>query len=285
MRRVLLCSLLAACGSDGVSKPMSTKSFGGDRPADLKTPTTLTEGKQYPLIVSLHGFTSTGFVHATHFQLRTLTDADAAMWIAPDGTANQDGDQFWNADPVCCDLYDDNPDDVTYLGTLVEDIVKEWPVDENQIYFMGHSNGGYMSYRMACERADLIAGIVSLAGNAQSMPAGCTPDEPVSVLHLHGTADGTVPFAGGPGFGGIGAVGSVEQWAAHDGCNTSRSATVTLDLDTTVAGSETTGEALGGCPSGVGIELWTMTGSSHIPVFGESIAATLLDWLTAHKRK
>jgi polyhydroxybutyrate depolymerase len=217
--------------------------------------------------------------------MQTLTAADAALWIAPDGTTNRDGSQFWNADPVCCDIYDDNPDDVSYLSTLVEDIVAEWPIDESQIFFMGHSNGGYMSYRMACERADMIAGIVSLAGNAQSMPAGCTPEKPVSVLHLHGTADSTVPYAGGSGFGGIGAVGSVEQWAAHDGCTTSRSATVTLDLDTQITGSETTGEALGGCPAGVGIELWTMTGSSHIPIFNDSIATTALDWLSAHKRK
>ena len=141
-----------------------------------------------------------------------------------------------------------------------------------------------MSYRMACERADRIAAIISLAGNASSAPSACNPSEPVSVLHMHGTADGTVPYTGGAGLGGAGAVSSVEQWANHDGCQTARTATVTLDLDTNVAGAETQGETLSGCPSGVGIDLWTLEGSGHIPIFNDSIATTLMDWFVTHKR-
>ena len=37
-------------------------------------------------------------------------------------------------------------------------------VDPQRIYVVGHSNGGFMSYRLACTRADRIAAIVSLAG-------------------------------------------------------------------------------------------------------------------------
>ena len=137
-----------------------------------------------------------------------------------------------------------------------------------------------MSYRMACERADLIAGVMSLAGNAATTPSNCTPSQPVSVLHLHGTADGTVPFAAN----GMGAEPSVTQWATHDGCGTTRSATVTLDLDTQVTGSETSGQATSGCPGNVGVELWTMTDSGHIPLLVDTFATTVFDWLSAHKR-
>ncbi len=284
MRRILPVMLFAAaCGGDE-SKPMSTKTFGGDRPAVLKTPTEVTAGKQYPLVVVLHGFTANGFAQAAYFHMQDLTNTDAALWIAPDGTTNNAGQQFWNADEACCDFNNQNPDDVGYLGSLVDDIVEEWPIDENQIFFVGHSNGGYMSYRMACERADRIAAIVSLAGNAATVPSACNPEKPVSVLHMHGTADATVPYAGGSGLGGVGALSSVEQWAGHDGCQTARTATVTLDLDTNVAGTETKGETLGGCPSGVGIDLWTMEGSGHIPIFNDTIAPTLMAWFTAHKR-
>lgn len=284
MRSLLPVVLFAAACGGSESKPMSTKTFGGDRPADLKTPTELTSGKQYPLVVVLHGYTANGFAQAAYFHMQDLTNADAALWIAPDGTTSLTGEQFWNADSACCDLDNQNPDDVGYLGSLVDDIVKEWPIDEDQIFFVGHSNGGYMSYRMACERADRISAIISLAGNASSMPSACNPSEPVSVLHMHGTADGTVPYQGGAGFGGVGAVSSVNQWADHDGCQTTRTTTVTLDLDTNIAGAETHGETLGGCPSGVGIDLWTLEGSGHIPIFNDTIAPTLFDWLVAHKR-
>ncbi len=284
MRALIATVLLTACGSDSSDKPMSTKTFGGDRPADLKTPETLTEGKQYPLVVLLHGYTATGFGQSAYFHMSALTASNSALWIAPDGTLNSQGKQFWDADAVCCDFENQNPDDVGYLGSLVEDIVAEWPVDENQIFFLGHSNGGYMSYRMACERADLIAGVASLAGNAITPSDLCTPSRPVSVLHMHGTLDTTVPYAGGSGVGGIGAVGSVDQWAGHDGCTTTRTATTTQDLDTLVAGAETHGETATGCPSGVAIDLWTMEGSSHIPVVVDSFAQTVFDWLAAHKR-
>jgi polyhydroxybutyrate depolymerase len=279
-RSVLPIVLLAACGGSSAEKPMSTKTFGGDRPADLKTPTTLTDGKQYPLVVLLHGFTANGFAQAAYFRMNVLTSADAALWIAPDGTTNLTGQQFWNADSACCDFNNQNPDDVGYLSTLVEDILAEWPIDESQVFFMGHSNGGYMSYRMACEHADRIAAVASLAGNASSMPSACNPTEPVSVLHMHGTADASVPYLNA----GYGAVPSVEQWAAKNGCGTTRSATVTLDLDTTVAGAETSGETTAGCPAGVGVDLWTLTGSGHIPLFENNVATEIMDWFTAHKR-
>jgi len=285
MRSLALVVLLAACGGSEEETGPRQKTFGGDRPADLQTPATLTEGKQYPLIVVLHGFGANGFVQSVYFHMRTLVDSDQAFFIAPDGTlAPGSGRQFWNADPACCDFEGQNPDDVGYLGTLVEDIVEEWPVDKNAVFFLGHSNGGFMSYRMACERADLIAGIASLAGNAASDAAACNPSQPVSVLHMHGTADATVPYAGGTTFGGVGAVSSVEQWATHDGCGSSRTATVTLDLDTQVAGTETSGEATAGCPSNVAVDLWTMNGTGHIPTFEPAIATTLLDWFVAHER-
>lgn len=275
MRLFVPLLLVAACGSDP-GKPMSTKTFGGDRPADLKTPTTLTPGKDYPLVVLLHGFTATGFAQSALFQMNALTTANAALWIAPDGTVNLSGQQFWNAGPECCDRDNQNPDDVTYLGSLVDEIKAEWPIDDDQVFFIGHSNGGYMSYRMALERADMIAGIMALAGDVPTVPG--TPTAPVSVLHLHGTLDATVPYAAS-------AIGSVETWAMHDGCtSTARTATVTLDLDTTIAGSETKGETTTGCPAGVGVELWTMEGSSHIPILTTSFATTVVEWLTDHAR-
>jgi polyhydroxybutyrate depolymerase len=281
MRALALLLLLAACSSDDGPPP---KTYGGDRPADLHTPATLTEGKKYPLVVILHGFTASGFVQYAYFNGAALVNSDRALVIAPDGTTNSQGEQFWNADPACCDLEGQNPDDVGYIGGLIDDIIADWPIDTIQVYVIGHSNGGYMAYRMACERADVITAIGSLAGNASSTPSACNPSKPVSVLHMHGTSDMTVPYDGGAGFGGVGAVSSVTQWATHDACGTTRSPTVTLDLDNTVAGSETHGETTSGCPSGVAVDLWTLEGSSHIPIFTSSAIDDIFGWLSAHKR-
>jgi polyhydroxybutyrate depolymerase len=256
MRGLAIALLLTACSSDD-GGGMRTKIYGGDRPAELKTPAMLTEGKQYPLLVVLHGYGASGFVQTAFFGVGSLATEDKAFVIAPDGTEDSGGKLFWNADAACCDFEHKNPDDVAYIGGLIDDISRDWPVDKNQVFVLGHSNGGYMAYRMACERADVIAAIASLAGNASSMPSACTPSEKVNVVHMHGTVDEVVPYTG--------ATPSVDQWAMKNGCGTTRSETATLDLDSSVAGAETHVQPTAGCPDNGAVELWTMEGSTHIP--------------------
>lgn len=267
--------VLSACsGDDGGPRPTQ---YGGDRPADLKVPPTLTPGKQYPLLVVLHGYGANGFVQTAFFGVGGLPAADQALLIAPDGLVDSTGKQFWNADAACCDFDHKNPDDVGYIGGLIDDISADWPVDKNQVYVLGHSNGGYMAYRMACERADVIAAIGVLAGEASSNPAACKPVKPVSVVHLHGTADAVVPYTG--------AEPSVNQWAGKNGCTTTTRATTTsIDLDTNVVGDETHEEPTDGCPANGAVELWSMEGSSHIPLMNSSFSPTIFGWFTAHKR-
>ncbi len=275
MRGLAIALLLTACSSDD-GGGMRTKIYGGDRPAELKTPAMLTEGKQYPLLVVLHGYGASGFVQTAFFGVGSLATEDNAFVIAPDGTEDSGGKLFWNADAACCDFEHKNPDDVAYIGGLIDDISRDWPVDKNQVFVLGHSNGGYMAYRMACERADVIAAIASLAGNASSMPSACMPSEKVGVVHMHGTMDDIVPYSG--------AVPSVEQWATKNGCLVSRIDGRTLDLDNNVDGAETHVGVTDGCPVGGNVELWTMEGSTHIPVMNNTFAPTMFDWFTAHKR-
>ena len=119
---VVLASL-AACGSSSDGPP--PKTYGGDRPADLHTPATLTDGKQYPLVVILHGYSASGFVQYAYFGAASLINSDRALVIAPDGMTNAQGLQFWNADPNCCDFEHTNVDDVAYIGGLIDDIMGE----------------------------------------------------------------------------------------------------------------------------------------------------------------
>src|SRR5258706_3929439 len=83
---------------------------------------------------------------------------------------------------------------------------------------MGHSNGGFMSHRLACD-APRIAAIVSLAGAVWNDPSKCKPAGPVSILEVHGNADLTINYNGGQkkGYTYPPAHTTVATWAGKNG--------------------------------------------------------------------
>ena len=204
------------------------------------------------------------------------------------------GYQFWNATDACCGLYGSGVDDSAYVRGLIEEIIREYAVDRKRIHVTGHSNGGYMSYRLASDHADLIAGIASLAGFTFLDAAGRRPSEPVHVLHINGTADEAVPYCGGiargnPAFSPA-ALRTVQIWAGFNGCGGPVwDPQPVLDLDLGVPGLDTTVLRYTICPAGGAVELWTINGGTHIPTFTEGTNSSefsirLIDWLLAHPR-
>ena len=274
---------LAACGgsdpaADAPARPLV---FGGDRPATLHVPDSFDASKTYPLLVVLHGYGATGLLQESYFGVRAEVDAGNALEIAPDGDVDSHGAQFWNADPACCDMDGTHPDDSTYLAGVITDVMAAWPVDPTQVFVIGHSNGGYMAYRMACDHADLVTTIGVLAGIVSTDPAACHPAHPVNVLHIHGTADAVVPYPQTADYAG--AVGSVTRWAGYDGCATTLTPTTTADFDAAVPGAETQISAFA-CPSPAAVELWTLAGSPHVPPMNATFEPALWAWLTSHPR-
>jgi polyhydroxybutyrate depolymerase len=180
-------------------------------------------------------------------------------------------------------------DDVAYLRAVIRDVMARYPVDRRRVFVVGHSNGGFMAYRMACEASDLVAGVVSLAGATWKDPARCRPRAPVAVLQIHGTEDGVIRYAGGrdpPAAAPYpGAVESVARWAELDGCAGPLTATgERLDLDRRVPGPETRVARHGGCRGGAA-ELWTMRGGGHEPRLRSAAFATrVLAFLLAHPK-
>lgn len=240
------------------------------RPYDLFTPSSYADGTPMPLVILLHGYGASGDIQEAYFQVQPLAEERGFLFVAADGTTNIRGDQFWNATDACCGFGVSDVDDVAYLTSIIDQVSIDRDVDPDRIHLMGHSNGGFMSYRMACGLSDRIASIASLAGATFDDPAKCTPDEPVSVLQVHGTADGTIAYDGGTipvvGTSFPGARTSVTTWADYNGCDgTLQPDGTTLDLEATLAGEETTVDVFGGCPDGVAVQLWTIENGAHIP--------------------
>lgn len=275
---------LPACGSDDTQPPADRpRTFGGDRPVMLQVPADFDETRTYPLLLILHGFGANGFLQQGYLKLNGVADSADLLALAPDGTLNPSNQQFWNADPACCDFGRTGVDDVAYLGGLIDDVMATWPVDPARVTVVGHSNGSFMAYRLACDRADVVTAIAGLAGHGTS--TACTPTSPVHVLHIHGTADATVPYDSGifSGVASPGAVESVAQWAQRNGCTGTPAAAGTRDVDNTLAGAETRVDETASCAVAAA-DLWTIEGGSHIPPLSQAFPTDLLAWFDAHPR-
>jgi polyhydroxybutyrate depolymerase len=266
--------------------------IGGERPAAIDIPQDYDPTVAHPFLVFLHGFGRfDGQVEAVFFGILDMVEEKDLVLATPDGTLNEDGDLFWNGTPFCCDP-DDAVDDVGYLSGLIEEAKQTYNIDEKRVYLIGYSNGGFMSFRMACEASELVTAIVSLAGSTFADPAECQPaTRPVSVLQVHGTADSTILYEGEPDLYPS-AVETVRYFASAAGCDTESPTSLgKIDLVAMGKGDETEQVAYTtGCQGGVDAALWTIQNGVHIPVFyrpgddAPAFADLATDWLLEHSR-
>jgi len=276
--RLFVLSLLVACqspaesdGKGGSSPPDDSSDSGStaydpdpttvigppDRPVEVILPEPYDVSRRYPVVVMLHGYSATSALQDVIFGLKARALTMDFILIAPDGLVDSRGNQFWNAADECCDFDESGVDDVGYISGLIEEAQALYPV--SHVAVMGHSNGGYMSYRMACERPDLVDRIAPLAGALTSVAADCPTTEAVRVLHMHGTLDDSVAYESGTGHHG--ARDSIEHFTTMAGC-TGPTEAGTRDHIRDVDGDETTVE-IWDCPDG-DMQLWTGVGGDHV---------------------
>jgi len=259
-----------------------------DRLAEVYTPAGADGSEDLPVVVVLHGYGASGSLQAGYFALTQRVDEAGFVLIVPDGTKDADGRRFWNATDACCDFGPTGVDDVGYLLGLLDQVQDAIPIDPDRVTVVGHSNGGFMSYRLACEASDRIAGIASVAGAGFADPADCDASEPVSVLQIHGTDDGTIRYEGGtlieedrvyPG-----AVDSASYWGELAGCQPQVDGE-RRDYVATKQGVDSQRSAWPDCQDATtSVALWTLEDTGHIPVFSDTFEDDLLQWLLSRRR-
>ncbi|NNL86949.1 MAG: alpha/beta fold hydrolase, partial [Myxococcales bacterium] len=186
-------SLLALVGC---SESAADEESVEQRTVEVRVPASYDPEREAPLLILLHGYTSSGANHERYLKLGPALDEAGILYVHPDGSRDCRGDRHWDATEACCHFCGARVDDTAYLRAMIDDIGKRYRVDARRIYIVGHSNGGFMGYRLACEHADIVAAVVSIAGATLSDTERCSPDEPVHILQIHGDRDGTVPFRG-----------------------------------------------------------------------------------------
>lgn len=232
-----------------------------------------------PLVVVLHGYTGNAAGAVAFFGMRELADQRGFLVAAPEGTTDEEGDSFWNASDACCDFHGSEVDDSAHLSRMIETMVAEHGADPARVYVVGHSNGGFMALRFACEHAEQVAAVASLAG-AMDAGAECEPSRPVSVVQVHGDDDPTVRFDGGTinGAPHTSAKETVALWRRLDDCGARSNSGDRIDADALVDGDDLAATAWR-CAEDTTVALWRIEGGGHVPALTAAFSEELYDWL------
>jgi polyhydroxybutyrate depolymerase len=222
-----------------------TMAFGGlDRTYRLHKPPGLTAAA--PLVVMLHGASGTGEQAEKSYGWDQLADSAHFVVAYPDGVGHT-----WNGHGCCGKAMRENVDDVGFITAMVGQISAGLPIDKSRVYAAGFSNGGIMSYTLACN-----TGIFAAIGpDSATMLDACTAPHPTSVIHIHGTADKVVPYNGGQGWSTVNGPSIADLnafWRKADQCG---------PPDVTTNAPLTTSTAA--CADKRSVELITIDGGKH----------------------
>lgn len=161
-----------------------------------------------PLVLNLHGYTSSNFEQLFYGDFRAIADTANFLIVLPNGTLDAQGKRFWNTFGT-----NSTVDDVAFISHLLDTLQATYNIDKQRIYSTGMSNGGFLSYSLACELNQRITAIASVTGSMiESKVIACKPTRPVPVMEIHGTADATVPYNGSPVSGFVGIPTLVAVW-------------------------------------------------------------------------
>jgi len=171
----------------------------------LYVPASYNPNNAVPLVFNLHGRTGTAFGAMWARDFRDIADTANFIIVHPQGLLDNTGVTHWNYGQTTVD-------DVGFLNLLYTHLLANYNIDINRVYSAGMSNGGAMSYRLACDMSDKIAAIASVTGAMTTYQhLSCSPVHPTPVMEIHGTNDLIVPFSS--------MIPGLDYWRNYNNCN------------------------------------------------------------------
>jgi poly(3-hydroxybutyrate) depolymerase len=254
------------------------------RKAILELPGGHNISHKLPLVVALHGFTNSGSFVSSYFDLIDSIHENGHLLLRPDGSYSATGQRYWNATDACCNIWNEDVDDVSWLTVLINEAITYHGADPEGVILVGHSNGGFMAHRMACERGYMIRAAISLAGATYSDFDDCSNTGYPNILQIHGALDSVIQYDGGTLFGNTypSAPQTVNFWANRSGCDNSLTLIDELDIISPSGENDTIEFEYLNCNLGNRVSLWKIPDGGHLPAVSsasdDDFAETILNW-------
>ncbi|HKL02579.1 MAG TPA: PHB depolymerase family esterase, partial [Cryomorphaceae bacterium] len=208
----ILCLLTCAHLAMAQSTVHTISHNGIEREYRLYVPEIYSGDEPVPLVFNLHGYGSNAIQQEFYGNFRPLADTANFILVHPEGLNDAGGSQFWNAFGL------PGIDDVGFVAAMIDTLSAAYNIDSQCVYSTGMSNGGFMSFELACILSDRVAAVASVTGSmAENRLAACNPEFARPTMQIHGTEDATVPYAGTAEFASIPEV--VDFWVELNECN------------------------------------------------------------------
>ena len=173
---------------EGLTERLTLSHNGRDRRYFLHVPENLPQ--HAPLLIVMHGYTGSAGNIMEYSGLNQVADENGFVVAYPQGVRDESGNRFFN---VGYDFHSDEDaavDDIGFIRALVGSLQETYSLSEKNVFATGMSNGGDMSYLLACQASDVFKAIAPVAGMIlQWIYDSCSPENPMPVFEIHGTND------------------------------------------------------------------------------------------------
>jgi polyhydroxybutyrate depolymerase len=225
----------------------------------LYVPASYVSSSPVPLVFCFHGYSSNMNANFAYTNFKAIADTAGFIVVHPQGTLDNTGTAHWNVGGW---TVGSSVDDVGFALALLDSITSVYNIDSDRVYSTGMSNGGYMSFLLACQLNDRFTAVASVTGSMtpQTFNA-CSPVHPTPILQIHGTADATVPYAGNTGWT-LSINNVLQYWAGHNNCNSSPTTNTVPDSNPN-DGSTVEKIVYSGGDNGSSVEHFKITDGGH----------------------
>ncbi len=170
----------------------------------LYTPDSLNLG--VPLVIVLHGYSGSAVSIMNYTGMNQIADNNGFVVCYPQGLIDDWGNAFWN---VGYDFHsNETVNDIEFLSALTQYLQMQYGLSNYNTFSTGMSNGGDMSYLLACQASEVFRAVAPVAGTMMAwIYDSCDPIRPIPVFEIHGTNDNVTYWEGD--------LNNVDGWGAY----------------------------------------------------------------------
>ncbi len=237
----------------------------------IDRPPSFDDANSRSVLLVIHGFGSDPSKARTEMGFSQLNNRDDFIFVFPEGSGPNPDELSWNAGFCCRSAMQSGVDDVNFLDQILDMLRTEMHIDRRRVYVAGFSNGANLAYRWGAARSQTVAGIAAVAGAIGGRAHFfapevriANPEQPVSLLIVHGEEDLSFPYKGGVsmsvrqglrGRESVSVPDSISFWKKNNGCIGEP------EISKTAGGGSL--QRFTHCLDGTAVEAWTFARIGH----------------------